>query len=106
MRNLQAEFNEFDAANPHVWEWYCHFADEAIRHGRTKCGSKEIIERIRWHINLTTTDPNFKICNNHTPYYARKWLALHPEHPEFFVLRELRYHGWDDGDYEQGDLFE
>ena len=26
----------------------------------------------------------FKINNNHTAYYARKWLKQHPEHPKFY----------------------
>lgn len=86
---LQAKFEEFDKANPRIWWLFNIFAQQAINAGRTRCGAKLIIERIRWEVYVVTkSEDDFKICNNHTAYYARKWLAQHRNYPDFFQLRE------------------
>ena len=109
MRDLVAEFEKFDAENPKLWLLFCRFCDQAIAVGRRKLGVSLIIERIRWEVFITTTsDDDFKINNNHRAYYARKWLAAHPEYPGFFETRKVRNSGgsppgWDDDG--QGNLF-
>jgi hypothetical protein len=91
VKDLLSEFQQFDEANPMIWDYFVRFADEAIRHGRTRLSVSLIIERIRWEVDIVTnSEDDFKLNNNHRPYYARKWLSLHPEMPGFFETRRVR----------------
>ena len=95
MSRLQAAFNKFDKDNPHVWNYFVQFAFQAIDRGHKHLSTKLIIERIRWEIYMTTiSDDEFKICNNHTPYYARKWNREYPIYSTFFEIRRV------DSDYD------
>lgn len=109
MKDLIAEFEKFDGENPRLWALFCRFCDQAITAGRRKLGVSLIIERIRWEVFITTkSDDDFKINNNHRAYYARKWLATHPEYPGFFEIRRVRKSGWTSPDWDedgQGNLF-
>ena len=89
IRRLEAAFAKFHAENPHIYELFKRFAWEAIRAGRRKFSARMIFHRMRWYTNVETNDPNFKINNNHSPYYARMWMVDHPEYPGFFNIREL-----------------
>lgn len=84
----RAAFNAYHAANPHVYETFKQFALEAIRAGLPKYSARAIVHRIRWHYDVETrrTD-DFKINNNHSPFYARRFLEEHPAHEGFFELR-------------------
>jgi hypothetical protein len=87
---LEKRFWIFHGENPEIYTLFCGYTDVLISKGFTRHGAKAIIERIRWFKNVETNDPNFKICNDHTAYYARKWLKDHPEYPDFFELREVK----------------
>jgi hypothetical protein len=85
---LEAQFNEFDAANSQFWEAWENRCQIAIRQGYTTYGAQSIMEVTRWDWDMTTTRTDeFKINNNFAAFYARKWLVKHPEHPDFFKLR-------------------
>ena len=90
MTRLQAEFEKFDRNNPHVWKYFVRFAFQAISRGHRHLSTKLIIERIRWEIYMSTTsDDDFKINNNHAPYYARKWIRRYPDYATFFAIRRV-----------------
>ena len=79
------------ATIPEVWNLFKRFTEYAIVRGKTKLSTKFIIERIRWEVIMEIrSHDEFKINNNHTAYYARKWLKQHPEHPKFFEVRKAR----------------
>jgi hypothetical protein len=84
------KFRGFHRDNPKVWELFRKFAFQAIESGRPRYGANSVIERIRWHTNIETNDPEFKINNNHAPYYARMFMEVYPEHDEFFITREVK----------------
>jgi len=86
----ELKFEQFDRANPKVWEYFCRFALQAANRKRKKIGARLIFERIRWEIFIVTNDEEFKINNNHAPYYARKFQAEFPEHAELFEIRKIR----------------
>lgn len=95
--SLAARFATFDAEHPIVWELYRRFAFQMIRSGRPRMSSDMILHRIRWEtqiaptsdmMNQDTGEP-IKICNNWSPYYARKFAEHYPEHADFFRFREL-----------------
>lgn len=98
MTQTERAFHVFDAANPKVWELYQQFCWGAINRGKRKIGSKAMIERIRWEIWFTTdSSDGFKINNNFTPYYARKWNRENPAEIQF-ELRRLRGEDGENGE--------
>jgi len=87
---LEAKFREFHEAHPEVYGWFEAFAFELIRNGWKSHSAYTIMGRVRYEAaihGLKTTE--YKINNNHIPYYARKFLRDHPQHGEFFTIREL-----------------
>ena len=105
MKDLVAEFNKFDQANPKVWNLFKIFCQQAINAGKRKASAQLVIERLRWDVWMaTTSDDDYKLNNNHVAYYARKWMSENPEYPKFFELRRVRGKaGWDGNG--QGRLF-
>lgn len=82
------QFKEFHLDNPHFWELFTHYAHEMSR-ARKHYSARTVIERIRWHVDVSTTDDELKINNNHTPYYARLFHVANPRKAGFFRLRRL-----------------
>lgn len=88
---LAEKFAEYDAANPSIYYLFKRFANELIAAGRTKLSASLIIERIRWEVNVSTTSEDiFKVSNNHTAFYARKFMEDFPQHGEIFRTREQK----------------
>ena len=85
-----AAFNNYHAENPHVYELFKRFAFEAIQAGYEHYSSYCIINRIRWHSEVETRGDPFKINNNYTPRYARKFHDDFPEHAGFFRTRIIK----------------
>ena len=81
---------EFHKKNPHIYELFKRFTMEIIRRGHEHYSSKAVFERIRWHTDVETEgNEPFKMTNNYTPYYARLFMVMHPEHEGFFRTKEL-----------------
>lgn len=89
MADLKETFDEFDRDNPHVYDLFVKYALEAKARGRTRFSISMITERIRWYTAIETSDPDFKINNNHRAFYARK-LMEDPRFTGMFVVREQR----------------
>jgi hypothetical protein len=84
------KFDEFDKDNPEVWQMFVRFTFELISKGRTRYSARGVFHRIRWETALTTDDQVYKLNNNWSPCYARKFHQSFPEHGEFFKLRMCR----------------
>ena len=81
------EFLKFHKENPAIWALYKKFAYEAKQAGHTKLSSEIILNRVRWETTITTNDKQFKINNNHKPFYAR--MLMYREHfTNFFAMRQ------------------
>jgi hypothetical protein len=81
---LEAKFEKFHTNNPHVWKLFIRFAVQMIDAGHDVLSSHLIINRIRWETSIVTvSDDQFKICNNHIPYYARLWNRTFTRLPQF-----------------------
>ena len=87
---LEKDFIKSDSENPQVYEKFKEYAFQAINAGRTHMGARVIIERIRWYSQVEAKGDEFKINNNYTPYYVRKFIKEFPEHARLFQLREIR----------------
>lgn len=86
----QTEFEKFDEANPFVWELFVKFTMELIRAGRTRYSADSILHRIRWETAVKTTDETFKINNNFSAFYARKFMSVFTMYDGFFELRKSK----------------
>jgi len=87
---LEAQFQEFHKENPKV---YLALRDRALqlkRRGWNHYGIKAIVEVVRFHRALETTDPDFKLNNNYSSRYARILMEQEPELKNFFQIRELK----------------
>lgn len=89
MTSLYEKFAVYDAANPNIYTLFKRFANDLIEAGRKKLSAALIIERIRWEVNVSTvSEDSFKVSNNHTAFYARKFMDEHPQHGEIFRTRQ------------------
>jgi len=96
--SLQRAFEQFDAENPAVWIEFRDSALRLIEAGRRHYGAKSIMETIRFHRDVRRNAEGFKINNNFTAYYARKFMDLYPEHEGFFETRAVRREQSDEQD--------
>lgn len=85
---LQRMFQKYDDENPHIYEAFRRFALQAIGYGRKYYGAKSIMERVRWN-TMEEGNDDFKINNNYTAYYARKFENEFPQHKGFFRKRKV-----------------
>lgn len=87
---LDAQFAEFNQANPHVYWTLLRLAREARARGRTKVGIKMLYEVCRWEMTLQTSgDEEYKLNNNFTSRYARLLMQHNPELAGFFEIRAM-----------------
>ncbi len=76
--------------NPHVYDLFERFTFRAIDSGRSNLSHWWVMNRIRWETAIETTGPEFKISNDHIAYYARLFMAYHPEHKGFFRIKKMK----------------
>lgn len=91
--SIRDGFNRFHKDNPHIFTAFEEQALRAINKGRTKISAKLIINWIRWHEFLESTDVNFRVNDAYQSYYARLFVEKHPEHKDIFGFRKLRNEG-------------
>lgn len=90
MNELEIKFNQYNLNNPHVYNLFTKYANEVIGAGHERYSSKAIFERIRWHLSIETKGDKFKLNNNYTAYYARKYIQDNPSRRDLFETRERR----------------
>ena len=90
-KTVTEKFNQFDRANPKVYELFKEKVLEAVRRGKKKTSSKMIINLLRWEYYLETdSEDEFKINDRYTSHYARKFARENPHYSEMFNFRRLR----------------
>ncbi len=89
-KSIRDGFNEFNDANPHIFAAFEDQALKAINKGRKKISAKLIINWIRWHEFLESSDLNFRINDAFQSYYARAFAEKYPQHSDCFEFRKLR----------------
>lgn len=81
-------FFVFHRENPKVFELFRKYSEEARKSGHERYGAEAIIQRIRWHTSIETSDVHdFKINNNHHPCYSRLLMLRDPSFVGFFSIR-------------------
>ena len=86
---LEQRAREFHLDNPHVYDLFERFTFEAINAGYRNFSVAAIWERMRWECMIETSDPEFKLNNNHKAYYARWFMRKHPQYDGFFRTRTV-----------------
>ncbi len=87
----ERQFAEHDARNPHIWALFVRFTCELIAHGHLHGSSDAVLHRIRWHTLISETPgAGWKINNNWTPFYARKFHETYLAHSGFFRTRRAK----------------
>lgn len=90
--SLAESFRDFDEKNPHVWRLFERCALELASRGLT-FGSKAVYEDMRWEMQFGTTEADegsFKLNNNYTAFYARKFQAAYPQFAELVKTRKQK----------------
>ncbi len=90
--DLEIKFDEFDAANPAVWNLFDDTVMEHIEFGVTHLSADYIVHVLRYKALKTRSKDGFMINNNHVAYYARKFARLRSEHASIFQFKTVRVH--------------
>ena len=86
-RKMVTAFEKYDSENPEIWNEFRDITLKLIRMGKEHYGSKAIFEAMRFERAVKGND-DFKLNNNYTADYARKFIKAFPMYKEFFELRE------------------
>ncbi len=84
-----AAFDAFDQANPEIWDLFVVFTMDRINLGYSNFSARAILHRIRWESGVGAAG-GFKIDNNTSPWYARKFHQAYPRYAGFFRMREVK----------------
>jgi len=82
-------FEQYHNENDEIWTAFVHYTNLTIHKGFKNYGAKGIFELIRWHSGATGTG-TFKINNNYTADYARKFMEVYPKHEGFFRTKNRK----------------
>ena len=91
MSTMGARFAAIDAANPKMWALFERFTFSMIRRGFDHYSARAVLHRVRWETATPLDDGSqFKVNNNWSPFYARKFHRVHPKYDGFFHMRASR----------------
>lgn len=81
---MNTAFENYHARNPKIYEAFKKITFEALERKFTRLSSDFIFHIIRWTTDVSAEGERFKISNNMTPFYARKFMQDFPEYAGFF----------------------
>ena len=86
---MRVAAGQFHREHPEVWRLFVQFTFDRIDRGFTHYSAKAVFERIRWETGEADVDERveFKVNNNHAPFYARAFMRMYPERDGFFRTR-------------------
>jgi hypothetical protein len=89
LQEMAEQADDFHKKHPEIWEKFVEFTFDRINRGYPNYSVKAIFERIRWDMGDVGGDgvTEFKVGNNHPPFYARRFMKMYPEHNGFFRTR-------------------
>lgn len=85
-----SEFTRWLADNDHVWHFFVREAFKVIGRGLTHYSARTIIHFMRHHNTVTERGGEWKINNNWSPYLARLFDMVYPQHAGLWEYRETR----------------
>ena len=84
------EFMEFLPSNLHGYEAFEREARKIIARGFKHYSARTIIHVLRHHSALEQIGGDWKLNNNISPYLARLWVLMNPQHAGLFEFRETK----------------
>jgi hypothetical protein len=85
------DFLRYLPDNLHVYEAFESEAFKVIQEGFEHYSARTIVHFLRHHSALIESDNGgWKINNNHSPYLARLFDLMHPEHVGLWEYRETK----------------
>lgn len=88
---IDSEFKAFHEAHPEVYDLFCKYALNLIRAGNTRYSADAILHVMRYNKVIGKGDDGmYKINNNFSSRYARKFIKENPKYYGFFEFRSLR----------------
>ncbi len=89
-KTLDQKFNEYHAANPHVFAEFIKMAMKANEFGRKRIGAKFLLEMIRWNTKTTAEGDEFKVNNSYVSRYVRLLGSTRPDLAHLFAMRKIK----------------
>ncbi len=88
---IDEAFALYNAAHPEVYASFCEIALGLIRRGHKHYSADAILHVIRYRAAIKKDVLTlYKINNNYTSRYARKFMQDYPHHAGFFETRVLK----------------
>lgn len=85
VNDFEAQWRVFHEKNPQIYKLIERFTAEAMKAGLKHYSMRGIFERIRWYTRFEADhDYNYKLPNFLSPYYARHYMRMNPQHDGFF----------------------
>lgn len=92
---IAERFEEFHRANPHVYRVLVRLAREWVNStGSRKLGIKSLYEVARWRLAIETSDPEYRLNNSYTAFFARLIMRHEPDLDGLFDLRASEADNW------------
>lgn len=83
-KDIPASFSTWLEKNEHVWRAFEAETFKIISRGFSHYSARTIVHYLRHHTAIAETTSTFKIMNGHSPYLARLFALVHPEHKDIF----------------------
>ena len=96
----ETAFWNFHEANPRVYDLLVRYARQwRLSHPDRPVGIDLIFSRIRWLFDVVltpspygkSTKVDFKLSNNHKPYYSRLIMEKNPDLKGIFVIKKQKF---------------
>lgn len=84
------DFLAYLPENLHVYEAFALEALKVKTRGFKHYSARTIVEVLRHHSALMETSGQWKLNDHHTPYLARLFDLMHPEHAGLWEFREAK----------------
>ena len=86
---MREQVAAFHRQHPEIWDLFVRFTFEMINRGYSHYSVKAVFERIRWEIDAGGDGTHaFKLNNNYTAFYGRRFMRMYPQHDGFFRTRQ------------------
>lgn len=96
-QEMREQCEAFHNKHPEVWRLFVRFTKELIAAGHRHYSAKGIFERIRWEQDVVRQKgcivfqkQQFKLNNNYSSFYARRFMRMFPDHDGFFRTRKRK----------------
>lgn len=85
------EFLEYHQKHPEVYKKFVELTLQAIERGHKHFSARGILQVARFLHPGEIKEDGYKINNNYSPYYVRKFKIDYPQHANFFETRKTKY---------------